>query len=183
MLGFSGKPPREAAALCARACGDLKALENQLLDSFGLLRHDDSDLLDRCLEDVNTCLDSLPQVSRFLAARAGQTETPQPGRTDDDIPRDVEERLRNMPLRGPRTQAEKTRLELEKLYDTLLALLGRGGAREEEREQLYQNLKTVEVCRDRVRSVCKVLEEVDNRLKATVIPVLYGPPPFFMYEK
>ena len=38
MLGFTGKPPREAAALCARACGDLGALEDRLLDSFNILQ-------------------------------------------------------------------------------------------------------------------------------------------------
>ena len=157
-----------------------------MLDSFGDLRFDDSDLLRRCMRDVAQCLDRLRQVSRFPAARTGQAEAPQPGRAersaDDDIPWELEERLINMPLRRPRHLAEKARLELEKLYDTLLDLLSRGGALEE-REQLYQNLKSVEACRDCVRSVCKVLEEVDKRLKAEEIPVLYGPPPFFMYEK
>ncbi len=171
----------EVAAQCSQTCEDLEKTYNAVIDDSGDVRDiDEIDLIRRILDNIRECGIKMDAVSKSLAdiskrqrvkalLQTGKKETGEKSNYENPKFYFDEKYLREaVNLSGWIYE------QLKGLFDQVLNLIGKVNGRDDN-ELLYQNLKSIEECRDRMYTVNDSLVEINERLENIELSILYGP--------
>ena len=183
MPALSRKSLREAARLCAQSSACLKKTYSVILDSVGSTsNYDDNGFLVQSLISINECSEKMSAVSEALTEIWDRSKPgfsvlqnkPSSYRGEDDSCPPFDNRY----LRKAVNQSKVAFDSLKEVYDLVLDALGSARTRDDN-ELLYQNLKTIEECKDKVSIISSRIAAINESLEQCELEVLYGPPPFF----
>lgn len=183
MPSLNRKNLQEAVKLSAQSSECLKKTYSVILDSVGNANnYDDNSFLAQCLSNIGECNEKMNVVSGALAEVWGcskpalslsQSKASKRKETVDyDTPFD------DRYLRKAVSQSRLAYENLVEVYGLVLDCLGSAGSRDDN-ELLYQNLKIVEECKEKLRMVSSKIAAINESLEQCELEILYGPPPFF----
>lgn len=183
MSSSNRKSLQEAVRLCVQSSECLKKTYSVILDSVGNANsYDDNSFLAECLSNINECGEKMVAVSKTLAEIRGRSKPafsllqskPAEDRELDGCYAPFDDRY----LRKAVSQSRLAYENLVEVYGLVLDCLGSAGSRDDN-ELLYQNLKIVEDCKEKLRMVSSKIATINENLEQCELEILYGPPPFF----
>lgn len=183
MSSSSRKSLQEAVRLSAQSSECLKKTYSVILDSIGnATSYDDNGFLAQSLSSVNECAEKMRAVSKSLAEILGRSKPAFSlfqGKFAVDRGKDNPDMLfDNRYLRKAVNQSQYASEMLANEYELVLDALGCGETRNDN-ELLYQNLKIIEECKEKLRLISNSILEINESVERCELEVLYGPPPFF----
>ena len=182
---LAGKRKVERAAVQSGIVyNDLEELKDAIMDSVGKARDlDDNDSIAQCFTIVNESSERMLSVYESLTEiinRQGNRNSTQKRENTTDK-KENENPFTLITERNIRKTVEKSSKayeELKALFSMCLYSIGSMDSIDD-KERLYQTLKTIESSRDSLQQVSNTLNDINQRIEQIELEALYAPPSYF----
>ncbi len=186
MISSKRKSLQKAVKLSAQSKECLEKTYSVILDSVGdAARYDDNGFLVQSLSSINEYAEKMGIVSKSLSGISERSKlvfsllhgksAVVGDKNDSDTLFD------DRYLRKAVKQSKYVSEMLAKVYNLVLDALGSAG-NQDDNELLYQNLKTIEECKEKLHLICNSIAAINESIERCELEVLYGPPPFVENE-